>query len=85
MLEAFRINENGAKHLDYVTCHVGTHRNVFGRKYDWAWRSPKIPQKQPKLKVIYTLSDFLTARVPDSTGCLLRTWEVIAKESFGLE
>ena len=41
-------------------------------------------QKQPKIEG-YKLSDFLGDRALNATGCLLDPWEVIGKESCGLE
>ena len=76
---------NGVQRPDYVTSLVGTPRNVSREKYDWARRSPNIPQKVPKLKVIMHVYDFPGTGAPDSMRCLLRTWEVIEKESCGLE
>ena len=52
VFEAFQGNKNGVKHPDYVTSYVATPRNFSAEKYDQAGRSPKMPQKHPKLKVI---------------------------------
>ena len=51
-LQAFRGKENGAKHPHDVITHVGTPKNVSWEIYDRSRRSPKMSQKQPKLKVI---------------------------------
>ena len=82
--KAFRGNANTAKYPDNVTSHVGSPKNV-SRKYDHARRSPKISQKQSILKVIIHASSFPRTRASNARGCLLRTWEVIGKESCGLE
>ena len=50
VLEAFRSNTNDPKHPGNITSDNGIPRNISGEKYDQAWISPKIPQKQPKIE-----------------------------------
>ena len=59
----FRDNAKGAKYPHNATSHVSFPRNV-SRKYDHAWKSPKMAQKQSTLKDIIHALDFPRARAP---------------------
>ena len=51
-LEAFRGNANCAKHLRYITSHVGTPKNVSGENMTRLAEVKKMSKKRSKLKVI---------------------------------
>ena len=76
--EAFRGNASCAK-------HQGTPRNVSGENISKPKEVQQCPKNSQNWRLQYTLSDFPEARAPNDTGWLLGEWEVIGKESCGME
>nr|ABD83275.1 Fgenesh protein 14 [Beta vulgaris] len=75
--EAFQGNANGAKYPRDVTSHVGFPKNVS--------RENMARLGELKLKVIIHAFKLSRGRAPNAIGGLIRIWEVIGKESCGLE
>ena len=73
LFEATKMMPNILAKLQVITVLLA----MFREKYDRAWISPKILQKQPKLKVIIHAFVLSVAQDPNRTGCLLGTRNVI--------
>ena len=85
-LETFRDNANDANHLWInVTSHIDFPRNVSGENMTMPGETQKCPKNSQNWRLIYTLSYIPGVWAPNATWCLLWTWEVIGKESCGLE
>ena len=83
--EALRCSANFVKHPRNVKSHVGTPRNVSGESMTRIAEVEKCRKNNQNWRLLYTISDFLGDRASNGTGWFIRPWEVIGKESLGLE
>ena len=83
--EAFRCYTNGVKHPRNITSHVGLPRNVSGENMTKSREVKNVPKTAKIEGYIIHAFGLSQGRAPNTTGYLLGTWEVIGKESCGLE
>ena len=81
-LKAFWGNTSDAKHQRNITIYIGFPWNVSGENRGRPGEVQKCPKNSQNWRHVFGLS---RARAPKATGWLLGSWEVIGKESCGLE